>query len=160
PDGRRIASAAALPSYFRHATAQERDAYARTVVLWDAATGERARELLVPRGPVSELAFSPDGNRLAAACASGIVLFEAETGKALRQLGDGGWTRHLRFSADGNLLLFCGQDRAVASWDTGTGKRLRRWGPPAGPSEWVKPRERAFDGVPSPDGKVIAWRLW
>src|SRR4051812_1079940 len=46
PDSRRIASVAYFPSYFRYVSQAQRDAQSRTIVLWDAATGERLRELL------------------------------------------------------------------------------------------------------------------
>ncbi|HJZ90727.1 MAG TPA: PQQ-binding-like beta-propeller repeat protein, partial [Gemmataceae bacterium] len=48
----------------------------------------------------------------------------------------------------------------LTAWDVATGKRLRRWNPPAGPSEWVKDRESGMDVVPSPDGRLIAWFFW
>src|SRR5262245_15312282 len=47
PDGRRVASAASYPCYFRHASEQERGVWERTIMVWDAATGECVRELRV-----------------------------------------------------------------------------------------------------------------
>src|SRR5262245_34247613 len=74
PDGRRAASAAALPVYYRLTTAAARDPYDRTIVLWDASTGERVREIQAPHGPIDGLAFSPDGARLAAVSGRGVAL--------------------------------------------------------------------------------------
>jgi WD40 repeat protein len=165
PDGRRIASAADYPSYLRHVTDKQRQDYNRVILLWDAATGERLREVEVPRGPVVALAFSPDGKRLAASCFGPddkplVLLIDAASGKPLRQLEEfDGPGPHMQFSADGKRLLVSERDNAVSSWEVETGKRVKRWTAPAGPSEWLKEREVVLAGVPSPDGKLIAWQI-
>jgi WD40 repeat protein len=68
PDGSRVASLAAKPSYFRHITDKDRDPFDRTIVLWDAVSGQRVRELQALAKPVQSLAFSPDGKQLLAVC--------------------------------------------------------------------------------------------
>jgi WD40 repeat protein len=160
PDGRYVASAAAFPSYFRYVTDKDRDPYQRTVVLWESATGERVREFRAPGGPVWHLAFAPDGKRLAAVGRFGVALFDVETGLHLRTLGDKRPWGRPQFSADGTELRIAEFRGTLTAWEVSSGKRLRRWDPPVGPSEWVKEREHVHVVVPSPDGKVIAWLLW
>jgi WD40 repeat protein len=162
PDGRRAASAVHYP-----VTDDERDAYTRAIVLWDAVTGERLRELLVPSAPIECLAFSADGKRLAAAYTiSGlapfasravVVVFDVETGKVLRQLKEFNQAvHHLQFSADGKQLRVSECDGPVSAWDTASGKQLRLWKPPAKKDE---DSGKVARGVLSPDGKVVAWEV-
>jgi WD40 repeat protein len=161
PDGTRAASAAALPSYFRHVPAEDRNAYETSVVVWDAATGERVRELRLPHGPAVCLAFSADGKRLAAAYWPSVAVFDVATGKLLRELGKlEGSALHLQFSAGGKQLLVSEHMGRLTSWDVESSKRLRDWRRPTGAPDPVKPGEILRDAVPSPDGKFLAWRLW
>jgi WD40 repeat protein len=141
PDGHRIASTAGDP----------------VIVLWDAATGKRLRELRVPQKNGWCLAFSSNGKRLAAAYGNppnkfGVAVFEVETGKLLRQLGD--FKRvaaYLQFSADDKQLRVSELCGPVSAWDTTNGKQLRLWKPP---SETL-----AVQGKLSTDCKVIAWEM-
>jgi WD40 repeat protein len=158
PDGSRIASAARYPSYFKYVSGKDFDAYDQVIVLWDAATGKRVRELRVPIGPQC-LAFTPDGKRLAASCrltkdGPGVLLFDVESGKLLerpRSFGEG--ARRIYFSKDGKQLY-----EPEAAWDVETGKELRSWKRPEGEA-WVKKGERVTDSIPSPDGKFVAWLI-
>jgi WD40 repeat protein len=163
PDGSRIASAAEAVSS-RRLTDKERNAYDTLIVLWDAATGERVRELHAPHRPVSHLLFSPDGKRLAAECGGDdkewVVVFEVKTGKLLRQLGSFKGLGYLQFSADGKQLRVSEWCGPVTAWDAATGKQLRRWKPPpAVPPRKGKDSVGAVRGVLSPDGKVIVWEM-
>src|SRR5262249_42676111 len=153
----RLASAADFPSYFRYVTQKERDPYSRTIVLWDAATGERIRELHAPQR-VSALAFSPDGKLLAASCDECVGLFDVQTGKQILKWQTEG-TGQPQFSSDGNHLHLSGRSEGVTSWQIASGKRVRQSKAPTG-SDWIKENEHTLDAVLSPDGKFIAWRLW
>jgi WD40 repeat protein len=166
PDGSRVASSAKDASSFRKVSVEERQSYERTIVLWDAATGERVRELRVPHEPIRHLAFSPDGKRLAAACAlasdqSGAVVFDVETGRSLLQLGTGqGLVTRVQFSADGKQLYVSQWDGPLSSWDAATGKQLRLWKPPSTVQPGSdKAGELAREGSLSPDGKVLVWQV-
>src|SRR4051812_30073040 len=48
PDGLYVASLARKPIYYRQVTAQDREPFDRTIVLWDAKTGQRIREMQAP----------------------------------------------------------------------------------------------------------------
>jgi WD40 repeat protein len=163
PDGRRIASTARYP--FVNVTSKEQDAYASVIVLWDAATGERLREMRVPDTEISCLAFSPDGRRLAAAFVIpvqkfGVAIFAVETGKLLRQLKDfKSDVIHLQFAAEGKQLRVSEEKGPVGSWDVASGKRLSLWSPPPLPPSQKDKDSEMFAGVLSPDGKVIIWQV-
>src|SRR5262249_37709910 len=93
PDGSRVASVAQYSDDNTQVSDQERQRYNRTIVVWDAATGERLRELRAPRAPLSLLAFSGDGKLLAADCGSyktraSVAVFEVGSGKLLKHFGD------------------------------------------------------------------------
>jgi WD40 repeat protein len=97
PDGRRIAGSGKRPS----------DAFgppgSGEVKVWDAQTG---RELLTLQGHTSGLenvAFSPDGQRLASAGGGEVKVWDAQTGQQLFVFKGGG--RDLAFSRDGHWLV-------------------------------------------------------
>src|SRR5579862_3454575 len=48
PDGSRLASLARKRKYDREITDKERDPFDRTIVVWDAVTGDRLHELQAP----------------------------------------------------------------------------------------------------------------
>jgi WD40 repeat protein len=78
--------------------------------VWDAETG---RELLTLQGhttDVSNVAFSPDGQRLASAGGGELRVWDAQTGQQLLVLK--GWGQNLAFSRDGHWLV---ADRQL--WD-------------------------------------------
>ncbi len=93
-------------------------------------------------------AVSPDGRILASGTHAGaILLWDAETGRALRSLpADGGPTLGVAFSPDGALLASTGFDGRVDLWDVARGERLRRMVAHQGPGAVV-----AF----TPDGREV-----
>src|SRR5262245_44567105 len=165
PDGSRVASVARYSDHNTQVSDQERQRYDCTIVVWEAATGDRIRELRAPRGPLSHLAFSADGRLLAAACGSyktreSVAVFEAGSGKLLRHFGDFKSVNHLQLSADGKQLRVCEWAGPASAWNPATGKQLRLWKPPA-PVERGKDKKgaRAVRSFLSPDGKVIIWEM-
>src|SRR5262249_6344561 len=130
PDGSRVASAARYSDHNTQVSDQERQRYNCTIVVWNAATGQRVRELRAPRGPLSYLAFSADGRLLAGACGGyeergSVAVFEVGSEKLLQHFGDFRSVAQLQFSADGKQLRVSEWVGPVSAWEAATGRRLR-----------------------------------
>src|SRR5262249_55586152 len=139
------------------------------VTLWDIPTGEPIRTLTADGAPVYDLAFSPDGRRLATAART-VKLWDVETGSAERKLGElkGGsdQIRAVAFSPDGRLVASARNGNVAAShaidlWEAGTGKRLRTIPSPSG--TWVcdlafHPDGRRLTAAHSFEG-VVTWDI-
>ena len=92
--------------------------------LWDAQTGQPLRILDGFGSRVNSVAFGLDGQRVAAACESGMVaVWDARTGHVILSFqGRSGAIRGLAFSPDGQRLATESQDGAVKLWDAQTGQ--------------------------------------
>jgi WD40 repeat protein len=98
------------------------------VSIWDAATGQSIRTL--PQGQsehVCNLAFSPDGKRLASVGGSKTIkVWEVSTGQELLALDeDVGPVSTVAFSPNGAWLVSAGWHGAVRIWDATTGRPIR-----------------------------------
>ncbi len=95
---------------------------------WNLPAGAKAR---LGKGTVGEIAYSPDGARLAVASGIGIWLYDAHTGEALDLLtGDTDLVTSVSFSADGNTIASTGWDgwgwdETIRLWDAHTGNNIR-----------------------------------
>jgi RNA polymerase sigma factor (sigma-70 family) len=124
------------------------------VYVWNLATGQRLHTLDHGERGVSCLAFSPDGQILAAgefASREGknrIILWNAWPGTKLREFrGDDHGVVSVAFAPDGRMLAATGSySEPLAFWEVASGKKL--FGLPCAPNGLV-----AF----SPDGKTMAW---
>ncbi len=105
-----------------------------TVVLWNAATGEKLRTFEHDRYVVGPQ-FSPDGRKLLSGTEGGMaIMWDVATGEKLLTLELPGWWTCALFSADGRRVLTGsadsdqhgeGDNNATATvWDAATGKKL------------------------------------
>ena len=99
----------------------------RTVIMWDARTGEAEQRMQGSPGNISSLAFSADGARLSSASFEGDVHVWEATGALLLKKSD---TQTFHASGqtfspnDKGLLASSGSDQ-IHVWDVDIGSRLR-----------------------------------
>ena len=77
------------------------------------------------------LAFSPDGSRLAVACADNLIrLWDVASRQEVAELrGHGAYVRAVQFSPDGTRLASASGDFTVRIWDTLSAQDRARVGP-------------------------------
>ncbi len=97
----------------------------KTVLVWDATTGRKLREIALPEihpngfvPDLDSLAFSPDGTKLAGAGGWGNYVWDVATGRLLHDFHEGG--TDVVFSPDGKLLAE-GTDSGMDVWRVETG---------------------------------------
>ncbi len=117
-----------------------------TVVLWDVPSRRPIRPALLAPAGVTDVAFSPEGRRLAASSDDGsVAVWDVASGELvhppIRAHGDR--ARSVSFSPDGTLLASSGNDRRVIIFDSGRGEVTRVL---AGHTDYV------YDVAWSPDG--------
>src|SRR5205807_770650 len=92
--------------------------------LWETTSGARVARFEVP-GSLHQLAFDPEGTRLALAGMDGTVLVREVTGaERWRASRHTDAVTSLAFSPDGRRLASAGWDGTVRLWDARTGKEL------------------------------------
>jgi len=134
PDGRRIATG--------HGFGTKRGFLASPgeIMVWDDATGRQLLRFEAHQGPVFDVAFSPDGGKIATAGADRFArLWDARTGKKLGEFGGfRAGCNSVALSPDGALVAVAGGDRfplrglgpefespgQVAVWDIASRRQL------------------------------------
>ena len=87
------------------------------LLIWDARTGQLQLTLRGPHGEVRDIAFSPDGTRLAAASLDKTVwLWDLATGEGRTLRGHGGQVGSVEFFPDGQGLVSTGEDGTLRRW--------------------------------------------
>jgi WD40 repeat protein len=113
------------------------------VMIWHTETGS-ARRQVSAKSPVQQLAFSPDGRRLAGVDREKLQIWDVRLAQELlslriaaRRSYDGGFNPTLAWSSDGSLLASSNWDGSVSLWD---GKA-----DPSSPADrWREARSREF----------------
>ncbi len=100
------------------------------VRLWDTKQANAAPDQVVDlqAGAVHQIAFSPDGRWLAAACERGAFLVawpNADDRRALK--GHRGAVRCVRFNSTGKTLATGASDKTIRYWDVATGDETNAW---------------------------------
>jgi eukaryotic-like serine/threonine-protein kinase len=118
------------------------------LAIWDAASGRLERQLEGHAGSVHQVAFSPQGSRLASAGADRTVrVWDPATGALVRVLdGHTGAVKGVAFGPD-DRLASAGMDGSLRIWDVTTGRSLLTL---------REPDERFFAVAFSPDGRRLA----
>jgi dipeptidyl aminopeptidase/acylaminoacyl peptidase len=119
------------------------------LVVWDAATGKRLREMAVAEMIPTSLALAPDGRTAVLGEGEGkIHLLDLEDGKEWLVLGGHQhYVDALALSADGKTLISGSLDRGVRLWDLVSGQQIAQ----------LEGHKRAVAAVAfSPDGRLAA----
>jgi WD40 repeat protein len=96
-----------------------RNAFAEDYTRWGLPEGAKMR---LGKGQIFDLAYSPDGTRLAVGSSIGIWLCNAQTGAEIALITGHTRLRLKTFSADGRTLIGRTPDDKIWLWDARTGK--------------------------------------
>ena len=127
-----------------------------TLGLYTAEAGPNSAYMALPegakarlgKGHIGEIAYSPDGNRLAVASSIGIWIYDAHSLVELDLFtGHTDSITSIAFSPDGSTLASSSYDETVRLWDAATGVLKSTL---TGHTRWIL--SIAF----SPDGSILA----
>jgi WD40 repeat protein len=129
----------------------------KTVRIWDFSSGSESRTIQTKSG-VETLASLPDGDTLAVGTAQGdlerLDIRRGKRGKGVSAHPHG--VRTVAYWAEENLLVTCGWDRTLKSWDAATLASRKVFGSHKDPIGAVAcaPRGRRLAAAGSHDGRV------
>ena len=98
-----------------------------SIGLWDAETGKRVGSYLDGIAFTNDVAWSPDGSRLAAASDDGAVhLWDVASHRSVGQplRGHAGVPSSVAWSSRGDIVASGGEDGTVVLWDVTTGRQI------------------------------------
>lgn len=103
----------------------------KIIYRFDAQTGAEIHSLTYQGGTISSLAYSPNGNFLAAGCSDDQVrIFDTSTGKVIKALAVNRAEKvdKVLVASDSRTIVACGGwfKPSIYIWDLKTGKRLHR----------------------------------
>jgi WD40 repeat protein len=142
-----VGRARELLDLYRHPRNPENDLRGWEWYYWDRACRGELYTQEAHSGPVTAIAFSPDGSRVVSAGGEGeptIKLWDTVSGQELWSLaGPKEGVRKVAFSSDGLILATC-SSAGVTLWEVRTGKKLRtltpdgkaKFGPAAFSPDW------------------------
>ncbi|HQP25667.1 MAG TPA: PDZ domain-containing protein, partial [Smithellaceae bacterium] len=135
-------------------------AVARTLNLWDVATGKEIRSFSDSEDNINSFAFSPDESFFATGGWKGLLKMRSlETGATIWAVkGHSDYVQRIVFSADGKRVVTSSSDKTVKIWDAATGREIRTL---SGSAEAVtglafSPDEKNIVSV-SKDGIIRLW---
>ena len=134
--------------------------HAQDYTQWHLPEGAKAR---FGKGWIlGDIAYSPDGSKIAIAGSIGVWIYDAQTGEELDLLtGHNEYVYSVSFSPDGNTIASRGSSKTIRLLDVNTGWHIRTLS--GGRTGFVR---NESDVVFSPDGSTIASgssdtvRLW
>ncbi len=118
------------------------------VVLWDASTLAKTRELSAKIGRVRAVAFTADNKHVVVGGYQKIVVWNAQTGESVRELkGHRGFVTSLSLHPNGKSFVSSSEDSTVRLWDLVSGES----------KVLITEDEDPITSVAfSPDGKLLA----
>lgn len=121
----------------------------QTVRVWDIASKDLKHELTPFAGEVYDVAFSPEGTRLATAGKEGIQVWNLETGAVIHRFTTAngtpmGFGDRVEFAHRGSWLAG-GHERGATIWDSDTGMEVRTFGVEKN-SSWLSSARLTADG--------------
>ena len=121
----------------------------KTLIIWDANSGESLKTLEGHSGYVESVCWSPDGNYLASGSYDRtVIIWDANSGEKLKTLkGHSSIVSSVCWSPDGKYLASGSKDRTLIIWDVNSGESLKTL---EGHSHYVN------SVCWSPDGKYLA----
>lgn len=99
------------------------------LILWDIENAVEQRRFVGPAAWVTDVAFHPDGQIVAAAYGDGsIILWDIETGQRIRDFdGHSNVVNSVAISPNGQILASGGADTNVLLWNIETGEMIYRF---------------------------------
>ncbi|KAH8797328.1 WD40-repeat-containing domain protein [Flagelloscypha sp. PMI_526] len=99
-----------------------------TVLIWDAESGQKIRELEGHTEWVYSAAFSPTGKHVVTGSRDVTIrIWDADSGEEIWKVrGHKGWVLAVAFSPDGTRIVSGSQDRTVRIWDAESGEMLQQ----------------------------------